>query len=104
MAPCRHNADPHPGFRLVAKVVNPDEVGACRHDDDHPASAAPRARLSGNRSWGANPTPTLGNTDPRPGFRRVVGVVITPTKEAPLSADDGRPNTCCTTHLRINGS
>jgi len=105
MAPCRHNADPHPGFRLVAKVVNtPTRSAPAGNDDDYPASAAPCARLGGNRSWGANPTPTLDNTDPRPGFCRVVGVVKTPTKEAPLGADDGRPNTCCTTHLHINGS
>ena len=48
--------------------------------------------------------PTLGNTGPRPGFRRVVGVVKTPTKEAPLGADDGLPTlvarrTCASTGL-----
>ena len=69
-----------------------------------PAGATPRARLGANRPRGANPTPTLGTTDPRPGFRRVVGVVKPPTKEAPLGADDGCPNTCRTTHLRTNGS
>jgi len=51
-----------------------------------------------------NPTPTLGTTDSRPGFPRVVGVVKPPTKEVPLGTDDGFPNTCCTTHPRTNGS
>jgi len=81
-----------------------DEGNACRHDDDHPASAAPRARLGGYRPSGVNSTPTIGITGPRPGFRRVVGVVKTPTKEAPLGPDDGRPTraarrTCASTAL-----
>jgi len=81
MASCRQNADPRPGFRLVAEAVKtPTRSAPAGNDDDHPASAAPRARLGGYRSWDADPTPTLDNTDLRPGFRRVVGVVKTPTK------------------------
>jgi len=81
MAPCRYNADPRPGLRLVAGVVKtPTRSAPPGNDDDHPASAAPRTPPGGNRSRGTDPTPTLDNTDPRPGFRRGVGVVKTPTK------------------------
>jgi len=79
--PVPTNTDPGPGFRVVAGVAKtPTRSAPPGNDDDRPASAAPRTRPGGNRSRGTYPTPTLDNTDPRPGFRRVVGVVKPPTK------------------------
>jgi len=68
--------DPRPGFRLVAGVVTP------RRGQRHLATTTttqhalhhahdPVVTGLGVRT----PPPTLGNTDLRPGFRRVVGVV-----------------------------
>jgi len=58
MPPCRQNADPRPVFRLVVEVFKTTTRSApAGNDDDHPASAPPRARLGGNRSWSADPQP-----------------------------------------------
>ena len=46
MAPCRHNVDPHPGFRPVAKGVNTPTRAASAGTTTTTQPVLPRAHVS----------------------------------------------------------